>query len=247
MASQKTNLDYLIIAGVITLAAGALFLAIATYEKVSYPSSASSVTLDGEGRVSATPDVALAELSILTEGDTSKAAQDENSKKSKSLTDYLKSQGIDEKDIKTTGYNIYPQYYYPSTDRPRISGYQVNQSVQVKIRDLSKMSSIMDGVVQAGVNQVNNLSMNIDDPNALMAQAREKAIANAKEKAQKLKSNLGIKLGRIISFSESNYGGVPPMYYNARAEGMGAGGGSPSLPVGQNEIVVNVSLTYQIR
>ena len=247
MPSQKTNLDYLIVAGIIALSAGALYLAITTYDRVTYPSTYNSVTLSGEGRVSATPDIALVELSILTEGDTSKAAQDENSKKSKSLTDYLKNQGIDEKDIKTTGYNIYPQYYYPSSDRPRISGYQVNQSVQVKIRDLSKVSTIMDGVVQAGVNQVNNLSMNIDDPNALMAQAREKAIADAKEKAQKLKSTLGINLGRIVNFSESNYGSVPPIYYSARAEGIGAGGGSPSLPVGQNEIVVNVSLTYQIR
>ena len=155
---------------------------------------------------------------------------------------------LDDKDIKTTGYNIYPQYKYSQYGgQPTITGYQVNQSIEVKIRDLDKVSNILDGVISAGANIVNQLSFEIDNPDALKAEARAKAIADAKKKAGELQSQVGISLGKIVNFSE-NTGGYPvPIYYDAKGIGMGGGGGGPSIHTGENEISVNVSITYQIK
>lgn len=237
----------LVWAGTAALALVSLFLVAQTKQTLSTAATTNVVSFSGEGKVLAKPDVGIMDLSIVTEGATSKAAQDDNSKKSRSLTDYLKSQGVDEKDIKTTGYNIYPQYNYPPYSKPSISGYQVNQMVQVKVRDLDKIDDLLSGVVTAGVNQVNNLQLTVDEPDKLETEAREKAIADAKEKADDLEDQLGIRLGRIVDFSESADGVSGPIMMYADGRGGMGGEPTPSIPAGQNEIVVQVKITYQIK
>ncbi|MEK7121338.1 MAG: SIMPL domain-containing protein [Patescibacteria group bacterium] len=236
----------LIWSGTIVLIILAVFLLVNTNKVWNTAATTNTVSFSGEGKVVAKPDIAKINLSIVTDAPTSKAAQDDNSKKSKAVTDYLKKQNIEEKDIKTTGYNIYPQYKYSQFGgNPQITGYQVNQSMEVKIRDLDKVSNILDGVVSAGANQVNGLSFEIDNQDALKAEARAKAIADAKKKANELQSQVGISLGKIVNFSE-NTGGYPvPIYYEAKS--MGGGGKGPSVPTGENEIMVSVNITYQIR
>ncbi len=241
------NYKYLIWAGTFTLIVLSLFLLVSTNQAFNTAATTNTVAFTGEGKVVAKPDVAVIDLSILTEASTSKAAQDQNSTKSNALTDFLKKQGIDDKDIKTISYNIYPQYSYQPNTKPTISGYQVNQSVQVKVRDLTKSDVILSGVVAAGVNQVNNFQLKIDDPEKLKNQAREAAIKDAKAKADILEKQLGIRLGRIINFSEGS-NSVPPIYYGAPdVLGKGMGGGGPSIPTGENEIIINVTITYQIK
>lgn len=223
------------------------FLIVKTNQEFNTAATTNTVTFSGRGEVLAKPDVALVDLSIVTEGSTSKIAQDENSKKSKAVTDFLKDQDIDEKDIKTTGYNIYPQYRYPQNGTPTISGYQVNQTLQVKIRDLEKVDDVLAGIVSAGVNQINQLQLTVDDQDKLKEEAREEAIKDAQEKAKVLEDQLDIRLGRIVNFSEGSDGSFPsPVFMRDSAVG-GMGGGGPSVPVGQNEISVTVSITYQIR
>lgn len=224
-----------------------LFLLVSANQKLNTATTANTVSFSGEGKVVSKADIALVSLSIVTESPTSKSAQDDNSKKSKAIVDFLKKQKIEDKDIKTTSYNIYPQYTYPRNDKPVISGYQVNQTMEVKIRNLDEVSAILDGVVSAGANQINSLSFQIDEPEKLKAEAMALAIADAKKKASELEKELGIDLGKIINFSE-NTGGFPtPIYYESKS-GMGGGmGGGPSVPSGENEIVVDVNLTYQIR
>lgn len=246
---MNTQFKPLIWSSAVVIAILAVFLLVSTNRILNTAATTNTVSFSGEGKVVAKPDIAKVQLSIVTDALTSKAARDENSKKSKAVTDYLKKQNVDDRDIKTTGYNIYPQYKYPQYGgQPTITGYQVNQSMEVKVRDLDKVSNILDGVVAAGANQVNQLSFEIDDPEQLQAEARKKAIEAAKEKADELEDQLGIDLGKIVNFSE-NTGGYPiPIYMKAEIDGRdGIGGGGPSVPTGENEIVVNVSLTYQIK
>lgn len=224
-----------------------VFLLVKTNQELNTAATTNTVSFNGSGKVLATPDVAILDLAIVTDGTTSKEAQDANSKKSKTLTDFLKGQDIDENDIKTTGYNIYPQYTYPSYAKPQITGYQVNQTIQVKVRDLEKIDRILDGVVTNGVNQINSFQYTIDDAEELREQARQKAIADAREKSDKLEGQLGIHLGKVVGFSENTAGFPVPVYYDRAASGGGMGGGGPSVPAGQNEIVVDVTLTYQIK
>ncbi len=244
---MNTQFKPLVWSGAVVMVILAVFLLASTSRVVNTAATTNTVSFGGEGKVVAKPDIAKVHLSIVTDALTSKTAQDENSKKSKAVTDYLKKQNINDKDIKTTGYNIYPQYKYPQYGgQPTITGYQVNQSMEIKIRDLDKVSDVLDGVVAAGTNQINSLSFEIDNPEALKAEARKKAIEDAKGKAEELEDQLDIDLGKIVNFSE-NTGGYPvPIYYDAKGLSMGGGGG-PSVPTGENEIVVNVSLTYQIK
>lgn len=113
---------------------------------------------------------------------------------------------------------------------------------------MAKVSDILDGVVSAGANQVNGLSFEIDDPEGLKTEARKKAIEDAKKKANELEGEVGIRLGKIVNFSE-NTGGYPiPIYMKTEIDGRsGMGGGGPDVPTGENEITVNVTLTYQIK
>lgn len=239
-----------------------IFMAVSIYQKLNTALTANTISFNGEGKVTSKPDIATVEFSILTEASTSKAAQDDNSGKSQKTTDFLKKQGIAGKDIKTTSYNIYPQYYYPRpivyrsesstllppvrAEQPKIVGYQVSQGFQIKIRNFDMLSGIIDGLISVGVNNVNNLGFSIDNLEQLKTEARAQAIADAKKKAGELKSQLGIRLGKIVNFSE-NAGAYPgPIAYEAKGLG-GSVTAGPSLPPGENKITVDVILTYQIK
>lgn len=255
---------YLIWAGTGVLVILAFYLLVMINHVANTATNTNTVSFDGEGRVFAKPDIAVISFSILTEASTSKKAQDENSLKSQKVVDFVKSQNIDDKDIKTTGYNVSPKYSYPKPcplyypqggetypcvqDDQKISGYQVNQSFEVKVRDLDKVSAMLDGLVTAGANQVNNLGLQIDDIEKVKSEAREMAIKNAKEKAETLKKQIGIRLGKIINYYE---GGYYPRAYDVKvmeyAGGVGGGGSAPAIPAGENEIVMNITLTYQIK
>jgi uncharacterized protein len=262
---MNNQFKYLIWSGQLVLLVLAVFLLVMTNHVSNTATNTNTVSFNGEGRVFAKPDIAVISFSILTEAVTSKTAQDDNSKKSEQIVKFLKDQKMEDKDIKTTGYNVYPQYsyprpvplgsnsinspeYYPSN--PKITGYQVNQSFQVKVRDLEKISTVLDGLVSAGANQVNNLGLQIDDIEEVRNDARELAINDAKEKANVLKKQIGIRLGKIVNFNEGgNYPYNDQFYLEARPQsgGGGIGGGGPDIPVGENEIIVNITITYQIK
>lgn len=214
------------------------------------------VSVAGEGKVSAKPDVARISASVLTESDSLASAQEENSRKSNAVTAYLKQQEVAEKDIKTVGYNIYPQYYYPGpcrddvcpldVGRPRIVGYQIRNTYEITVRDLAGANAILAGIVGAGVNEVGGIVFTIDTPDDLKDEARRKAIADARAKAEDLARDLNRRLGKIVNFIEG--GSTPPILYARDAAfGKGGGGFEPSVQPGENEVVVTVSITYELR
>jgi len=240
---QKTILLWVIIGFLVVLA---IFIAVSINQKLNTATTTNTVSFNGEGKVLAKPDVAVIDFSIITEASTSKAAQDTNSKKSQKVIDFLKKQNIEDKDIKTISYNIYPLYSYPRNEAPKIEGYHVDQTVRVKVKNLDNVSSILDGIVAAGADRISNLSFEIDEPEKLKAEARVKAIDDAKKKANELEGQIGIKLGKIVNFSE-NVGNWPVVLRSVALEEKGIGGGGPSVPSGENEITVNVTITYQIK
>ena len=210
-----------------------------------YPTNVISVS--AEGRVFAKPDIGLINLAVMHEAKTVADAQKQVTDASNKLFEFLKSAGVDAKDIKTSHYAISPQYDYIQDKGQVLRGYQVSQGLDVKIRDTAKAGEIIAGAASAGANQVGSLQFTIDDPEKLKEQARADAIKRAKEKAQVLERELDVEFGDLISFSDSDGGGMPPPMY--RAEVMGMGGAydkmsAPSVPTGENEIVLNVVLTY---
>ena len=165
------------------------------YSKSIEPSSYRSFFVSGEGKVVAIPDVAQFSFSVITEGGKDiDALQQENTEKANRAVALLKNSGVEDKDIKTAGYNLQPRYQYfscpigkNSSAKPcppaEIIGYSISQTVSVKIRDFGKVGEILSGAVQSGVNSVSELSFTIDDKTEIENQARQEAIADAINKS----------------------------------------------------------------
>ena len=195
---------------------------------------------------------------MIEEGKTVKEAQDKATVKMDLALAAMKALGIENKDIKTSGYNAYPKYEneqivcitYPCpVGRQKIIGYEVNQNITVKVRKIDDAGKTIDAVTTAGASNVSGISFTIDDEDALTRDARKKAIEDAREKAKELAKDLDVRLVRIVNFSENGRG--YPMYFKTEAS-LGMGGAdsavpAPTLPVGENEIVSNVTITYEIR
>jgi uncharacterized protein YggE len=204
-----------------------------------------TIAFTGQGKIYTKPDIAFIDFSVVTQGEEIGRIQDANTKKMNKVIEFLKSFGIEEKDIKTTNYNLYPQYVYENSKIPQIMGYQITQTLNVKVRQMDKIGEILEKVVNIGINQVNALYFGVENDEELKEQARKLAIDDAKKKAEKLSQELGIKLGKLSNFSE-NVAGYPT-YREYYGYGVGGGGGAPDIQTGENEIIVNVTLTYQVR
>lgn len=208
-----------------------------------------TIAISGEGKVVAIPDIAKLSLGVTTQKTNVADAQKENTDKMNKLVKILKDLGVDSQDIQTTNYQINPQYNWTESRGQYITGYQVDQSVAIKVRDTSKVGDILSKTAEVGANQVGGLTFTIDDPEMVKQEAREKALKNAKEKAEALAKMADVKLGKIVSFSESSNDYMPQPYYESSMKGMGIGGGggvAPSIEVGSNEITVYVTINYEI-
>lgn len=206
-----------------------------------------SITIQGEGKVKAVPDIAS--LSFGVQAGRHKTAD----KAMKVLADNMleviaavKRVGIDAKDIRTENLSLHPAYDWQ--DGKRVDqGFEANQSVRIKVRNLEHISDVIDAAVSAGANQAGGISFTIDDTDNLQSEAREKAISDAQRKAVELAHDLGIQLGEISGFwEEQGYGGPQPYFERAVSlDAVGVGGGPP-VPAGEQEVVVRVSITYKV-
>lgn len=217
-----------------------------------------TVTVRAEGEVLARPDIGQFSFAVRAEADDAVTAQDQSATAMNEIIAYLTDQEVAEEDIKTQNYNLNPQYRYEERVCPGdsycppgeriVDGYVVSQTVQVKVRNLDQAGSLISGVGERGATNISNLQFTIDDETNLKAEARDKAIAKAKEKAQKLADSLDVDIVRMIGYYEDE--GRSPIYgagddaAMARTESLGA---APDTPVGENRITSNVNITYEIR
>jgi uncharacterized protein YggE len=245
----------------------ALFLLAATFAQLksiqfigSGVTASNTITVSGEGYVFAVPDTATFSVTVQETAKDVKTAQDAATKKNNAIMDYLKKNGVDAKDIQTTDYNVYPQYDYGTQvcpmgsycppGRQTLSGYQVNDTLTVKVRDTKKAGDILSGVGGLGASQVSGLSFTVDDPTSLQATARGKAIDDARTKAMALAQQLGVRIVRVVGYNEGGGGG--PVYFakamSADSGGMGAvPAAAPEIATGQNKITSDVNVTYEIQ
>jgi len=201
----------------------------------------------GEGKVSVVPDIAKVTLGIQENGVSLKTVQDSVNKKSKLLTDSLKKLGIGEKDIKTVSYNVYPEYDY-NTPNSKITGYRVSTSYEVTIKDFDKVNEVLVQATTAGANTQSGINFEVNDEtkNKKLQEAREEAVNKAKQKAEGLAKAAGISLGKIINISESQGNEIRPMYATKDAA-VGNEQVPANIQPGETEILVTISLSYEIR
>jgi uncharacterized protein YggE len=224
------------------------------------PSNA--ITVAGEGEVFAVPDTAEFTFTVIEEAPTAAEVQETATKKANEAVKALVEKGVEEKDIKTINYNLSPKYEWRETtnclrypcDRNRVQvGFTLNQSMRVKVNDLDRAGELLELVTSKGVSSVSGLNFTIADEDGLRADARKQAIDEARQKAEKLAEDLGVSLVRIVGFSESGQEGYPmyarfEMMESSEALGLGGGGDvAPTVPAGENKIISNVHITYEIR
>ena len=219
-----------------------------------------TISFDGKGEVTAAPDIATVSFSIRDDAKDLKTAQDTVTNKEKAILEFLDKSGIEKKDIKTENYSSYPRYdstpcynyKIPCRQPGTIIGYEVSEYVTVKVRDLTKVGEIVKGLGGLGVSDMNGPNFAIEKEDELKAKARKIAIDEAKAKAEKLADDLGIRLVRIVGFSD---GADYPVYYNAKSgvafdaqvSSAPEARPTPALPTGDTKIISNVSITYEIR
>jgi uncharacterized protein YggE len=237
------------------LTLGVIYLGILSWNAVKEhdyigisPKTAHSITIVGEGKVTGVPDVAKIQLGYSVEKRTVAEAQKENTDKMNAVIDKLKKDfKIDAKDIQTVNYYISSQYDYLES-KQILRGYTVSQNLSVKVRQMDKVSQILEVAGAIGLNQIGSLNFEIDNPEKLKEEARTKALAQAKAKAETLAEVVGVKLGKIVSFSESSSGDQPtPVYYaKDMAVSMGGGSSAPAVEAGSNEITIIATVEYEI-
>lgn len=203
------------------------------------------IAIEGTGTVQVRPDVAMTTMGLRTEAETVALAQEENSEKMNTLIASLKNAGIPEEDIQTINYNVREVYDFTEEEGRVLVGHEVSQQVRVRIRDVAKASRILALAGEVGANNVGGLQFTIDDRSVYLQEARTEALKQVREKAMAIEASLGVDVGEITSYSEwqDQYG--QPAF--RMLESADAFGGAPSIEAGQEEVVLNVSVGYQLR
>ncbi|HEX5479367.1 MAG TPA: SIMPL domain-containing protein [Dehalococcoidia bacterium] len=206
------------------------------------------ITVSGEGKVQAKPDVAQLALGVSVLRDTVAQARTDAATSMSAITDAVKADGVADKDIQTQQFNISPEYDY-SNNRQTLKGFRVTNTVSVKVRSIDNTSKVVDDAVTAGGDdtQIQGIMFTIDNPADLKTQARKQAVDDAKSKAQTLASASGVGLGQAIDIAES--GGVQPIPYAADQLKSAAGAAAPATPIepGQVDVTVDVTITWGIQ
>ncbi|MDO8408409.1 MAG: SIMPL domain-containing protein [bacterium] len=241
----------------------ALFLAAETISiagnlnRPAFPAT-DTITVQGDGQATMAPDVARVSFSVTNTASTVASAQAATTEQANAAIDFVKGQGVADKDVKTLSYDISPQYSYPNPcpsgapcpaygGTPKIIGYQVSETVQVTLRDLASVGALLEGLGTLEVQNVNGPAFALDDSSAGYDGARADAIAKAKAQATLLARQLDVSLGKIVNFSESSGGYPYQATYSMSVTSADSRAATPDVPVGENTYNASVSITYEIR
>jgi len=213
-------------------------------------SEARTISVTGEGKITVEPDVAYVNFGVVTQGQTANEAQTENAKKFSAIEKVLKEQfNVAAADIKTSGFYVNPNYDYSEKGQAKIVGYTASHTVTVTYRDLDALGKMLDAVSAAGANSVNGIQFGTEKAEEYELQAIEKAMANAKAKADAIAKAAGRSVTDVLHVSHNGASGeYPPIVYNKATVGISAAADSVTTPVqpGELEITTTVSVTYEM-
>lgn len=222
-------------------------------------------SVTGEGKVTGKPDLAIVRAGVNSFGSTAKQARDQLNSKMNLVTEAVKKAGVDPKDIQTENYNISPNYDYGTPvplgatgtgssmmeqpientkQNPKITGYNANSELVIKIRNIDNANAVVDAATDAGANNVGGITFDIADKTKLENDARTLAVKEAKSKAEQATKIAGFSLGKVINYQEDFGGGYPRPYAMAKED---SGEGDTQIEPGQNEINISVTLSYEVK
>lgn len=206
---------------------------------------AATITVTGSGTATVTPDKASASIGVQTVDTSSKTAQDKNSKDVNNVIDVLINDGVDEKDIATSSFDLYANYDY-SKDVSELTGYTVTTMLTVKNLKVEDVGELLDETGDAGVNVINGITFDYSETEAAYDKALDAAMDRAQEKAQKLASKKGCRLEKILSVSEGQDSGYSTTSDAKQYEDTESAGGGMTVMPGENDVMATVTVTYQL-
>jgi uncharacterized protein len=197
------------------------------------------VTVTGEATVAAAPDTAMIRVGVSSQGKTARAASDANAREMNAVLAAIKDSGIAERDIQTSSLSLQPQYD-PNKGGARLIGFQANNKVTVKIRDIGKLPAVLDRAIAAGANEMSGIEFVVSELSKLLDKARAEAIADAHRKAELYANSAGMKVGRVVAISEEGSAPLPRPY-----QAMRAGAAVPIAP-GEQTLRAIVTVSYEL-
>lgn len=208
-----------------------------------------AISVNGEGKTTAAPDLAMVTLGVSTLRGSVAQARDDAATAMDAMVRSMRNNGVAEKDIQTQQLSISPEYDY-SGNRQVLRGFRVSNTVAAKVRDINRTSAVVDDAVTAGGDevQVQGISFTIDRPEELRRQAREKAVQDARARAETLASSSGVSLGAPLAISETGY--TPgPVAFQAAGKTADSVAAAPATPVqtGELDVTVQVSVSWEIK
>ena len=221
-------------------------MALLTSINVSGEETMRTIRVVGEGKATGTPDMATIQTGVVTQAATAKEAMAANSQAMRQILDALQGHGVASKDVQTSNLNVQPEYERDARGRtkPQIVGYRVTNQVRVRVRNLPQLGDTLDAVVQAGSNQIHGISFSIDNQEGLLNQARNRAIRDARSRAELYAHAADVQVGKVLAISEQPIQ-VPRPQMLGRAAAMEAAG----VPIasGEQELSVRVHVEYELR
>lgn len=250
---MKSNSIRLMAVAGLALAALALSACAGGVASVAVPGQAAEgdmqnvIVVSGHGEAAGAPDMATVQLGIESMGDDLDAALTEANATIDAVRDAVTAEGVAENDIQTVNFNVWVEQ--PRNDQGRPTGqplYHVTNMLNVKVRTIENVGTVLEAGLNAGANSVNGLGFSIEDTSALESEARTDAVADARARAEELAAALGVELGDPVYISES-FGGVPPQPLIRGVEmaaDTGMGGGAPPISEGELTVSVNVTVSF---
>jgi uncharacterized protein YggE len=211
------------------------------------PITGTRLDISATGEVARVPDVAIISAGVVTRSDTATGAIAQNAQRMERVVAALKRAGIADRDIQTSSINLNPDYRYEQNQAPILTGYQASNSVSVRFRDIRNSGKILDALVAQGANQINGPSLTIDKPEAALDEARTKALAAGRARADLYARSLGMSVVRLISVSESGGYAVPPPMPYARAVAMDASAAKTEISPGEQQLQVSLQMSFELR
>jgi uncharacterized protein YggE len=205
--------------------------------------ASANITVTGDGKITYVPNIGTISAGVSSDAREAADAWKKNADIVKKIFDALKQQGIDPKDLKTTGVNISPNHIYPKGKKPQLVGYTATYNLDVTIRKLNEMGKTLDALVANGANRGMSISFTYDNLEQLLDQARLKAAAEARKKAELYVKGAGANLGAVVTIHEGNYFPPRPFYYEHT---MRAAKVDLPIAVGRQDLSVTVTVTYTI-
>lgn len=208
------------------------------------------ITVTGEGIVTATPDIASVMVGVISQEKTAREAVSLNTNATGNVIEAFQKAGIEQRDLATSGFSVQPRYIYPkngSEEAPRIDGYEVRNTLTIRVRDITKLGSILDTAITSGSNRIEGISFDVADDTALLDQAKARAVEDAQRKAEILAKAAGVKLGRVMMIDGGTFGRPQPrnMMLQASADAFSAKGAVP-VEAGEQEFRSSISITWEL-